>query len=52
METTIVQLTVRLPADVHAALTATAERDERSLNSQMVYLLRQTLACPKPAAKK
>lgn len=36
-----VKLILRLPPDLHATLKALAERDVRSLNSEMVYLLRQ-----------
>lgn len=34
---------VRLPPDLHAALKSASERDQRSLNSEIVYLLRQAL---------
>ncbi|MFD7338803.1 Arc family DNA-binding protein [Streptomyces violascens] len=37
------QLTLRLPDDVHARLTAQAETDRRSLNSEMVHLLEVAL---------
>lgn len=35
------RITLRLPADLHGVLTAHAKRDQRSLNGQIVYLLRQ-----------
>ena len=38
-----VKLSIRLPADMHATLTEQAKREERSLNGQIVYLLRQTI---------
>ncbi|MFG2877067.1 Arc family DNA-binding protein [Streptomyces sp. NPDC048337] len=39
----MVQLTLRLPDDVHARLTAQAEKDRRSLNSEIVHLLEAAL---------
>ncbi|WP_106972683.1 Arc family DNA-binding protein, partial [Streptomyces yerevanensis] len=39
----MVQLTLRLPDDVHARLTAQAEVDRRSLNSEIVHLLEVAL---------
>lgn len=36
-----VSLILRLPPDLHAKLKALAERDERSLNREIVYLLKQ-----------
>jgi hypothetical protein len=36
-----IKILVRLPPDLHAILKALAERDVRSLNSEIVYLLRQ-----------
>jgi hypothetical protein len=35
------RLMLRLPEDLHAWLVERAEADERSLNSQIVFLLRQ-----------
>jgi len=35
-----VRLVLRLPPDLHAILTDMAQRELRSLNSQIVYLLR------------
>ncbi|GAA0897150.1 MULTISPECIES: Arc family DNA-binding protein [Streptomyces violaceusniger group] len=39
----MVQLTLRLPDDVHARLTAQAEADRRSLNSEIIHLLEAAL---------
>lgn len=39
----LVRLMLRLPVDLHATLVAEARREERSLNAQIVYLLRQAL---------
>lgn len=33
------RITLRLPAALHARITEQAERDRRSLNSEIVYLL-------------
>lgn len=41
--TRTVKLMSRLPEDVHAALVARAALEHRSLNAQMVVLLRQAL---------
>lgn len=38
-----VRLLLRLPRDVHAQLASAAKDDERSLNAQLVYILRQWL---------
>jgi hypothetical protein len=38
-----IPLTVRLPEDLHAALAERAHRDARSLNGQIVFLLREAL---------
>jgi predicted HicB family RNase H-like nuclease len=37
-------LTLRLPEDLHARLTAQAETDRRSLNSEILYLLEAALS--------
>jgi hypothetical protein len=37
------RITLRLPAGLHARVTAQAERDRRSLNSEIVYLLESAL---------
>ena len=39
----LVRLLLRLPADLHAALVAMAEREERSLHGQIIYLLRKAV---------
>ena len=39
----VVRLLLRLPADLHAALTAMAEREQRSLHGQILYLLRKAV---------
>ena len=44
-----VRVTLRLPADLHAALRQLAERDDRSLNREIVALLRA--AIPPDAAQ-
>ena len=36
-----VKLQLRLPQELHAELVEAARREERSLNGQIVYLLRQ-----------
>jgi hypothetical protein len=38
-----IPLTLRLPEDLHAALVERAELDQRSLNRQIVFLLREAL---------
>lgn len=40
----VVRFILRLSPDLHAALTEWAREEERSLNAQIVYLLRQALA--------
>lgn len=37
-------LNLRLPSDLHAELKRAAAADDRSLNAQIVHLLRQALA--------
>lgn len=39
-------MSLRLPDDLHEALVKLAEDKERSLNQQIVYLLRQSLKKP------
>ena len=41
-----IRLTLRLPPDLHAALQELARRDDRSLNRQIVALLRQAVFPP------
>lgn len=37
-------LMLRLPSDLHSRLVALAERERRSLNNQIVYMLERLLA--------
>ncbi len=39
-----VRLLLRLPPDLHAKLVTWAEHEDRSLNGQIVHLLRQVAA--------
>lgn len=39
-----VKLQLRLPPELHAALVEWAREEERSLNAQLVYLLREDVA--------
>lgn len=39
----LVRLILRLPIDLHAQLVAMAREQQRSLNSQIVYLLRRAI---------
>ena len=36
-----VRFTLRIPRDLHDALRAIAEREERSLHAQIIYVLRR-----------
>ena len=45
-----IRVTLRLPADLHAALRDLAQRDDRSLNREIVALLRAA-ATPTPDAE-
>ena len=38
-----VRYALRLPPDLHAALVEMARHEDRSLNQQLVYLLRQAV---------
>ena len=38
-----VRYALRLPPDLHAALVELARREDRSLNQQLIYLLRQAV---------
>jgi hypothetical protein len=38
------KLNLRLPDDLHAALKAAADEDQRSLNGEILWLLRAALA--------
>ena len=48
MASTEVKITLRLPPELHAAVQAAAEQAERSLNSQIVWALRQATSTPRP----
>lgn len=37
-------MSLRLPSEVHDGLTEAAKEEDRSLNAQIVYVLRQYLA--------
>ena len=37
------RITLRLPAELHGRLGLVAKRDDRSLNSEIVHLLRQAI---------
>jgi hypothetical protein len=39
----VIKLVLRLPPDLHAALVQRAREEQRSLNGQIIYLLRQSL---------
>jgi len=43
MAEAVARLILRLPTDLHEALTDWAREEERSLNAQIVYLLRRAL---------
>ena len=38
-----VRYALRLPSDLHVALVEMARREDRSLNQQLIYLLRQAV---------
>lgn len=38
-----IQLTVRLPKDLHAQLTQIAAQEDRSLNKMLILLVRQSI---------
>ncbi|WP_084966065.1 Arc family DNA-binding protein [Thermoactinospora rubra] len=40
----MIRITLRLPDDLHALVTAAAERDRRSLNAEILYLLEKGLS--------
>lgn len=44
MAEAVVRLFVRLPSDLHAQLVELARREDRSLNGQIVHLLRRALS--------
>lgn len=43
MAEAIIRLVLRLPSDLHAALAAWAKDEDRSLNAQIVRVLRQAV---------
>lgn len=43
-------VSLRLPEDMHAALTALAQRDRRSLHAEIVYILERFLDAEGKAA--
>lgn len=43
MAEAVVRMLLRLPTDLHAELVERARRQERSLHSQIVYLLRRAI---------
>lgn len=45
-----VRHTARYPADVHAWVSAEAERNGRSYNNQVVYLLRRMMTAGQPTS--
>lgn len=47
-----VNLMTRLPPDVHAALVQSASENERSLNAQIIVILRRFLFRPAPKSKR
>jgi predicted HicB family RNase H-like nuclease len=40
----MVKLTIRIPDDLHADLATAAAEDQRSLNGEILWLLRQAIA--------
>lgn len=48
MEREDIRLTLRLPAEVHEELVRLAEVEDRSLNAQIVRLLRQSVGSDRP----
>jgi hypothetical protein len=42
------QVALRLPDEMHAELVAWANREERSLHAQILYVLRQALEAQRP----
>lgn len=44
MAEAVARFILRLPTDMHVALTEWAREEERSLNQHIVYLLRRALA--------
>lgn len=44
MAEAVARFILRLPSDLHSALTEWAKEEERSLNQHIVYLLRRALS--------
>ena len=44
----MIRVTLRLPESLHAALSASALENERSLNEEIIYRLRRSLALEHP----
>jgi hypothetical protein len=42
-----VSINLRLPGELHAELRETAQTEQRSLNAQIIYMLRRSLAAAK-----
>jgi hypothetical protein len=47
-----IRRTVELPADLYAELEATAAQDERSINAELIWALRQWLAGRRTASRR
>lgn len=47
----VVNVNVRFPAELHAWLRQEAEREHRSLNSQIIHLLTLTLGKSSPSIR-
>ncbi|MEX5634788.1 toxin-antitoxin system HicB family antitoxin [Parafrankia sp. FMc2] len=45
------QVKLRLPDDLHARLVEAAQREDRSLNGQIVHLLRRSLDAGSPGGE-
>ena len=52
MSDSVKHVSVRIPADIHEQVTASATEDLRSLNSQIVSLLRDGLKARTAASRK
>jgi hypothetical protein len=46
------QLYLRLPDELHEVLVKLAEKERRSLNAQVIYLLEQAVPQPSPPPKR
>lgn len=47
MSRPVIRLLLRLPADIHSDLKAHAKKEERSLNSAIIRIIRTALATKK-----